>query len=83
MNLEEYKRLKKKVEDLQRESNRAEGKLKGLMDRLEEEQGCTSLKEADVKVTKIQEKLEKLEKSFDTALEKFKDKWGDKLDESD
>jgi len=83
MNLEEYKRLKKKVEDLQRESNRAEGKLKGLMDRLEEEQGCTSLKEADEKVTKIQDRLQKLEDKFDKALETFKEKWGDKLDESD
>ena len=81
MDLEKYKRLKKKVDDLQQESNRAEGQLNGLMKRLEEEHGCTTLKQADAKAIKMQDKLSALEEDFDTALEKFEEKWGDKLDD--
>ena len=83
MDLEKYKRLKKKVEDLQQESTRAEGQLNGLMKRLEEEHGCTTLKQASAKAVNMQNKLTKLENDFDTALEKFEEKWGGKVDEID
>ena len=81
MDLERYKELKQKVAELQQEANRAEGQLKGVMERLEREHGCASIKQTDVKVNKIQEKLTTLEANFDKALKKFEEKWGDKLDD--
>ena len=80
MDLNEYKKLKQKVTDQQREADRAEGQLRGLLDRLRTEQDCKSVKEAELKHQQIKGKLVVTEQTFDKELKKFNAKWGDELD---
>lgn len=82
MSLDSILDLKKKVEELQRRADKAQGALDGLVRRLEEEFGCSTLEEAQILLEEFEQEEKDAEKAFKKAMRKFQKKWGDLLDES-
>ncbi len=80
--LKKYMRLRKDVETAQQRADRAQGALDQLMKNLEKDFKCTTLKQAQKKLTNLQEQEEEMKKDFMEAMEKFEEKWEDKLQES-
>jgi len=80
MDLKRYEQLKGQVDRLQRDHDRAEGALSGLMARLKAEHGCDTLEEAQAKLKQLEAKAEKAEKQFEEALEQFEEEWAEKLE---
>ncbi len=81
--LKKYMRLKKDVETAQQRKDRAQGALDQLMKNLEKDFKCTTLKQAQKKLTNLQEQEEEMKENFVEAMEKFEEKWEDKLQESE
>ena len=72
--------LKAKVETFQRNADRAAGALAQTMATLQKEFNCTTLQGAKALLEKLQKEEATAQKAFDTALAKFSEEWGDKLD---
>ncbi len=81
--LKKYMRLKKEVETAQQRKDRAQGALDQLMKNLEKDFKCTSLKQAQKKLTNLQEREEEAKEEFVEAMEEFEEKWEEKLQGSD
>ena len=81
--LEKYTRLKKDVEVSQQRKDRSQGALDQLMKNLEKDFDCTSLKQAQKKLTNLQKREEETKEEFEEAMEDFEEKWEEKLQESD
>lgn len=79
--LNDYLRLKKKVESAQQQADQAEGALGEVMKQLKKEFGCTTLKEAKKKLKQLERQKESSKEDFETAVEKFEDDWSEKLEE--
>lgn len=75
MNEDQYRKLKREVEQAKAEAERAQGALEQLMRRLGEEFECEDLKEAKRLLMDLQEKKEKAERAFDKALKDYEFKW--------
>lgn len=71
--------LQKNVKKLDREKERAEGRLEQLLKTLKEEFGCSSLEEAEELLEQTKGTVDELEKKYKIRLEAFMEKWGDKL----
>jgi hypothetical protein len=81
MEADEFIRLKRKAESLQRQAAEAQGALKQLLAGLKERYGVDSL-EAGAKLLKRKERLQKeAEERRDEALRTFREKYGDWLEE--
>lgn len=72
---EYYKKLKTRVENARAEADRAQGALNQLMEQLENEFGCRSLKEANQKYQSLEKQEEKAKKEFDQLVEDYEKKW--------
>lgn len=72
---DEYRRLKRSVEDAQREADRAQGALDQLMKRLKDEFKCTTLKEARTLLDELKGKAEKAEAAYTKAVTDYEKKW--------
>lgn len=72
---ERYQQLKNQVESARTEAARAQGMLDSLLQRLKNEFGCASVKEAKVKLATLCKEHSKLEAEFETMLEDYESKW--------
>ena len=81
--LDKYLDLKKRVEDAQQKSDQAEGALGEVMNQLENEFECATLKEGKRKLRQLgkQEALSKEE--FENAIEQFEKDWSEELEEEE
>ena len=81
IDIKQYEQLKRRVETLQREHDRAEGALGQLMTKLADEHGCETLDDARAKAKQLKVDAEAAESEYDAALAEFEEKWGDRLAE--
>jgi len=81
MELDRYQKMKRQVEKLRSESERAAGRVEQLMVQLKEQFDCGTIKEAQAKLEKLEKDKEKAKKTFDAKFEAFNEEWGEKLEE--
>jgi len=72
---EQYRKLKRDVEEAKSEADRAEGALAQLLKRLEEEFHCDNLKEAKAMLTDLSNKEERAQTIFEKSLKDYETKW--------
>lgn len=72
---EQFRRLKREVEDAKSESDQAQGALKQLMKRLVDEFGCSSAAAAKDELAKLERKEKKAREEFETAVAAYEEKW--------
>ena len=72
---DQYRRLKREVEEAKAEADRARGSLDQLMKRLKDEFGCETLKEAKAKLVQVEAKKEIAQEHFETALRAYEKRW--------
>ena len=82
MDVKRYTELKNTVDRLQRDHDRAEGVLSGLMSRLKQEHDCDTLEEAKAKLKQLERKAQEAEQRADEALAEFEESYGDQLGDS-
>jgi predicted nucleic acid-binding Zn-ribbon protein len=75
VDLKRYQYLKESVDDLQRESDRAEGALTQLMKELKAEFDCNSLDEAESLLKKTVKEVKQAEQTFEDAVDEFEEEW--------
>jgi hypothetical protein len=73
--------VKKKLDRLRRESDRAAGVMDGIMKRLKDEFGCHTLKEAKAKLKEMQAQEAKAKSTFNKAFNAFEKEWGEVLND--
>jgi len=78
-NLNSISKLKEKVKELEIQKQQSKGRVTQLLETLEEEFNCSSLKQAQILLKKKKEELEKLDNEYDMSLTEFMEKWGAKL----
>lgn len=78
--MEDYGALKKRVDQLRRDRDLAQGRLDELLRRLREEHGVDSTKAAEALLKALRDKQSKVEARYKGELEKFKAKWGSLLE---
>lgn len=84
INLDEFAKVKKRVEGLQREADQAEGALGEIKKHLKETFACDSIKAALALQEQLEEEEAELEKQYNAALAEFKKEWaGSPLFEDD
>ena len=77
--VEEFKKLKAKVEKKQAEAAKAEGAYEESLKRLAE-LGYDSVEAAEAGLVKLEAELADAEQDYEQELAAFKEKWGDQLD---
>jgi len=77
--IKKYQELQSKVERAQGNADKAEGALSQVMERLQNEFNCSSLKQAQKKLNEMIQEEEEAKEEFETAVEEFDEEWGDKL----
>lgn len=75
MTEEQFKRLKRDVEESKAEAERAQGSLQEIQKTVQREYGVNSLKEAKALLKRLQMKLETEESLFDEKLQEYERKW--------
>ena len=78
VSVEEYRRLKTKVEERKAAAARAEGAYDEAMKRLKEA-GYNSILSAEDGLKQLKVEEAEAEEAYKTELERFKTKWGDKM----
>ena len=73
--------MKKQVEKLRAEADRAAGKVEQLMAQLKDQFGCDTIEDAQKKLKKLERDKIKAKKIFDTKLKLFESEWGERLEE--
>ena len=76
--VEEFKRIKSKVETRRKEADRAEGAFQEAVKRLNE-QGFDSIKAAETGLEQLDDQLVEAETEYENEMKQFKDKWGSLL----
>ena len=76
MNEEDYRKLKRDVENARAEAERAKGAYDQLLAQLKEEYQCNSVEEAQALFRELVAKKDKAEKAFEKALKDYSQKWG-------
>lgn len=82
MNLNEYQRLIKKVEQLKEEAARARGAKDRLLEELFNKFSIQDFEEAKAIAKQLRQRSRSAAKKFDRELAKVKEKWKDVLDEN-
>lgn len=77
MKTEEFLRAKKRLEGIQKKTERSRGVLSHLKRSLQEEFGCSSIEEAETMLQDFESKTDTLEKEAESKIERFLKKWGD------
>lgn len=75
MNEDQFRRLKREVEEAKAEADRAQGALDQIMARLKEEFDCTDLKSAKKLLAELSAKRDRAEASFNKAMADYERKW--------
>lgn len=78
VSVEEYRKLKSKVDDLKAKAARAEGAYDEAMKRLKEA-GYSSIEDAEAGLVELKKQEAEAEEAYESELERFKAKWGDRL----
>lgn len=78
MNEEEYRKLKREVDDAKAEAERAKGARDMLMKRLASEYDCESLKEARKKLEELTAEKDEAEAAYNKAVKDYEKKWKSK-----
>jgi len=78
-NLQRLLKLQEQVQDMERESSRAQGALDAALERLKEEFDCNDLGGAEGLLKKLKKKLKTTEADYTKELEAFEAKWGEQL----
>ena len=81
MELDRYQTMKKQVEKLRSEAERAAGREEQLMKQLREQFGCKTIEEVRDKLEQLQAEAAKAEKIFNRKFKLFEEEWGEKLAE--
>ncbi len=71
---EKLARIKKTIDRTQRESDKAAGELRSIMQRIRTEFGCSTIKEAQSKLEKMLSKEKALSKTLNKQLRRFEAK---------
>lgn len=79
--LERYEQLEKEVRHNQRLVDEANGRLKLLISRLQNEYGCETPRAARAYLKELYNKISTAEDNLGRALDEFEEKWRDKLNE--
>lgn len=79
MMFDDLEQLKRKVEQLKTDRDKAEGAYQQLLSRIKEEYGCDSLKAAKVKLVELEEKEREWAVKATTAKKAFEEKYRDQL----
>lgn len=74
---QEYRQLKKKVDEAKSNSDQAKGALGQLTKRLKEEFACSSLKEGKILLEKLSKERDEVQKKLEDEMEAYKDKWNE------
>ena len=77
--LEKYQELKKLCERKRREADRAQGALQQVLDTLKDKFNCSTVKEGEQLLKKLEIEIEKLEPRLQQELENLEDKYGDRI----
>jgi len=80
MKVEEYKRLKDKIEALRQKKARAEGALEQAERRLLAELGVESVAEAEREVGRLGDESRVLTERLQKRLDEFAERWGERLE---
>lgn len=78
VSLEEFKRLKSKVEDIKNKRARAEGAYEEALKSLKA-LGYESIEEAQAGLTKLRQQASEAEEAYQQEMKSFREKWGDAL----
>jgi len=81
MDLDKYNLLKKKADKFKAEAERAAGALDQLMGELKKEFGCNTVEDAEKLLKKLVKEEKKAKVAYDEELERFEEKWGNRLEE--
>jgi hypothetical protein len=75
ISVEEFDNLKRRVEKLQSERDKAAGVLEQLKEQLKKEFGLSSIKEAKALLRELEHEREEAEKQFNKDLKAFEKEW--------
>lgn len=78
ISVEEYRKLKAKVEERKATAARAEGVHDEAVRRLKEA-GYLSVEEAEIGLKRLKAEEAEAERAYQDELKKFEEKWGEKL----
>lgn len=67
--------LKQDIEKAKTKVNQLEGQRKGLLEQLKEDWGCSSVEEAEKKLSKLEAGAEKLDKKLQKGIQKLEEKY--------
>jgi len=83
VDLNEFVRLSKQVEEMQKDANRIEGAIGQMMQTIKKEFNCKTLEEAEQLKENLTNQLEEIEEEFENELLEFKTRWHDVLEMGD
>ncbi len=75
MNEEQFKKLKREVEETKAAAERAQGAFDQIMKQLKEEYGCKTIREAEKLRDELGEKRDRAEAVFNKSLKAYEKKW--------
>ena len=75
----EFMRLNKAATDARSQRDRAQGQYDAAVQRLKEDFGCTTLKEAAKKATDLEKEAEEALADYDEAKALFMEAWGENI----
>jgi len=77
--IKDLEQLKSRVEKLQQQKHRAEGRLQEAQERMKKEFKVNTLRAAEKLLVKLEGEEETALVAFETALEEFNDAWKNQL----
>lgn len=81
MKMEEFTKLKAKIDHLRRRRDRAEGAVEQSVERMRREMGVSTVEEAGTVFAGLEKKADAAKKLYEGAFEAFMEEWGERLGE--
>jgi len=81
MEIEDFRRLKVKIDSLRQRKTKAEGALEQAEQRLLSELGVGTVHDAEGVIERMEDELESLRRQIQNKLDEFAERWGEKLEE--
>lgn len=75
MTEEDLLELQKEIDEAKQREAELKGEKKALMNQLKEDWGCTTIKQAHKKLSKLEQKKDELKSEIDDALETLEEKY--------
>lgn len=80
---EQLLELKSEVEEAQQQANKAQGAHEQVLKQIKADFGCKNLQQARKKHKALKAQEAEDKQAFETEMETFQEKWGDRLDPED